>query len=212
LDEERFVTAHQAPELRRQQILETAERLFVKSGYVKTSLRDIAKNAQLSKGAVTHYYPSKHALFLDCIRYHFEQIELSMSPNIPRASGLEGLMQLAGSYLDFLEKNPLHVKFGMVMTEAALRDDQCQQLMNERYHYPILNAISDILRGHNIASLFQHSDQDPTNNPVVYVLKAAIDGLTAAVALGHPINSQELKAMFESIVSIFGSFIEEKET
>ena len=51
------------------QILEAALRVFVKSGFSKTTMDDIVNESGLSKGAIYHHYGSKKELFLALIDY-----------------------------------------------------------------------------------------------------------------------------------------------
>ena len=51
------------------QILDAALRVFVKSGYSETTMNDIVNQSGLSKGAIYHYYSSKKDLFLSLIDY-----------------------------------------------------------------------------------------------------------------------------------------------
>lgn len=48
-----------APDVRKKEIIETAERLFLEKGYPETTIEDILKAANLSKGGFYHYYSSK---------------------------------------------------------------------------------------------------------------------------------------------------------
>lgn len=51
------------PEVRRQEILDTALKLFGENGYEKTSITDIAKAIGVAQGLCYRYFPSKEALF-----------------------------------------------------------------------------------------------------------------------------------------------------
>jgi AcrR family transcriptional regulator len=50
------------PELRREELLDQAQALFLTHGYDRASLNDIIAAAGISKGAFYHYFPSKEAL------------------------------------------------------------------------------------------------------------------------------------------------------
>ncbi|RVC21179.1 TetR/AcrR family transcriptional regulator, partial [Mesorhizobium sp. M7A.F.Ca.AU.002.02.1.1] len=50
------------PELRREELLDHAQTLFLTQGYDKASLNDVIASAGISKGAFYHYFPSKEAL------------------------------------------------------------------------------------------------------------------------------------------------------
>lgn len=52
-----------APEVRKQEILETAMRLFYKKGYESTSMADIAKEMNVVPGLCYRYFKSKQELF-----------------------------------------------------------------------------------------------------------------------------------------------------
>lgn len=51
------------PEIRKQEILDTAMRLFYEKGYEATSMADIAKELNVVQGLCYRYFPSKQELF-----------------------------------------------------------------------------------------------------------------------------------------------------
>lgn len=55
-------------------IIETAIKLFAKKGYSSTSVQEIAKECQMSKGAFYIYFKSKEALLLSVLHYYYERI------------------------------------------------------------------------------------------------------------------------------------------
>ncbi|MFM7506465.1 MAG: TetR/AcrR family transcriptional regulator [Rubrivivax sp.] len=56
------------PDETRERILDTAEKLFASSGYNGTSLRDVARAAELQTAAIGYHYPTKEELFDTVIR------------------------------------------------------------------------------------------------------------------------------------------------
>lgn len=56
-----------APEVRRQEILETAMELFMAKGYEETSMRDIAQACQVVPGLCYRYFDSKQKLFREAM-------------------------------------------------------------------------------------------------------------------------------------------------
>ena len=72
------------PEERKQEIIDTAMRLFYEKGYEKTSIADIAKAIGVAQGLCYRYFPSKEALF-DCTVDQYAQIladRLSLPPDM----------------------------------------------------------------------------------------------------------------------------------
>lgn len=62
------------PEERKQEILDTAMRLFYEKGYEKTSITDIAKAIGVAQGLCYRYFPSKEALFDSAIDEYAEEL------------------------------------------------------------------------------------------------------------------------------------------
>lgn len=60
----------QQAEQRRNQLLDTALALFAARGYDRTSIKDLARAADVAQGLVYHYFDSKEALLLAVIDRH----------------------------------------------------------------------------------------------------------------------------------------------
>jgi AcrR family transcriptional regulator len=56
------------PKKRREQLLTSARKLFVKNGYRGTTIDEIAKKAKLTKGAVYFHFKSKEDIFLELVK------------------------------------------------------------------------------------------------------------------------------------------------
>ena len=66
------MTQEERSEKSKQLILDAALKLFSHKGYGATSVRDIAEEAELSKGNVYHHFPDKEAIFRALIDRYFE--------------------------------------------------------------------------------------------------------------------------------------------
>ncbi|VVB64254.1 HTH-type transcriptional regulator BetI [uncultured archaeon] len=51
------------PEERREELIQTAERLYAKQGYEETAVSDIVKEINVGQGTFHHYFRSKEGLF-----------------------------------------------------------------------------------------------------------------------------------------------------
>src|SRR5580692_3682219 len=81
---------HEIPGLRerkkarlRQQIIDTAIRLFRKQGYEKTRVDDIVKVLEISQPTFFRYFPSKDAVLRDVGKLGFECVAERLNPNFP---------------------------------------------------------------------------------------------------------------------------------
>ena len=61
-------------EIRKQEILSTAEELFCRKGYEQTSIQDIIDRLNTSKGSFYHHFTSKESLLEEICDYRAEQI------------------------------------------------------------------------------------------------------------------------------------------
>ena len=62
----------------RERILEVAEELFTKHGFQAVSIRDIAKNCQVTSAALYYHFPSKEVLFEAVMERHAENLSARM--------------------------------------------------------------------------------------------------------------------------------------
>ena len=84
------MATHEAPEVRRAQILEAAQGCFGKTGYHKTKMDDIVRASGLSKGALYWHFKSKDEIFLALLD-HFEQEIFAAWDDVRDANALETL-------------------------------------------------------------------------------------------------------------------------
>ena len=59
---------------RRQNVIDTAHKLFIEKGYQATSIQDILDGSGISKGTFYNYFPSKGELFIAIFRSFYKKI------------------------------------------------------------------------------------------------------------------------------------------
>ena len=89
-----------APEERRQEILDTAMKVFYEKGYEKTSISDIAREMNVAQGLCYRYFSSKEELFDTALDQYAQrqvgQMCRMLDPSMP-------LKELIGQMPTFLE-------------------------------------------------------------------------------------------------------------
>ncbi|UDL90127.1 TetR/AcrR family transcriptional regulator [Mesorhizobium sp. PAMC28654] len=83
------------PELRREELLDQAQALFLAHGYDRASLNDVIAAAGVSKGAFYHYFASKEAL-LEALAERFARQALAGVQDVLDDPGLDPLNRLNG--------------------------------------------------------------------------------------------------------------------
>jgi AcrR family transcriptional regulator len=82
-----------APAVRRAELIDCAQRLFLSQGYERTTINDVIQEAGLSKGAFYHHYRSKEDL-LEAIAQRFAQDSLAFTTGLRADRDLDALQRL----------------------------------------------------------------------------------------------------------------------
>ena len=72
---------------RENQLLAIARRLFAQHGYDRTSLRDIAEAASITKAALYYYFPNKDALYERIVLESIQLLHDQVAAAVARATG-----------------------------------------------------------------------------------------------------------------------------
>ena len=120
--ERRPTTRQRMAAARREQILETALKLFAKRGFDATSTRQIAKEAGIAEGLIFHYFPTKARLLTAILEDRMEgrrAFRSELRPLLEDASGKpvpEVLGAVASGWLATLHRDE---EFVVVLFAAA---------------------------------------------------------------------------------------------
>jgi AcrR family transcriptional regulator len=187
------MTKHLPESERRRQILDAARLVFIRNGFASTRVEDVAKEANLSKGAVYFYFPSKQALFLgvvlddhDAAYALLDEIEQGDDPAMIKLLriGLHYAQRFTAE--TSVDENP--TSFFIMMCELATRDPE---LREECYglHERIVGAITRILA----QGIFEQQFREMDPHAVALLLKATIDGFASHKAIGATADEVALR-------------------
>ena len=109
-------TRKEQKERRRQEILYTALELFVSKGYAATKITDIAKQADMSRGLMFHYFESKEKLYEELIRMGLEG---TMYPGEQKCEhAIDFFEQFAEQLFAYMKQQPCIAKMFVLMADA----------------------------------------------------------------------------------------------
>ena len=93
-------------EIRKEQILKAASKMFGRKGYWKTDMESIALLAKTGKGTIYRYFKNKEDLFLSLIDHALEELSERIDVGL---SGIESVFErikkAISTYLEFFEEN-----------------------------------------------------------------------------------------------------------
>lgn len=135
-------------DLRREAILKTAEELFYKNGYEKTTINDILQVLSLSKGGFYHHFSSKEELLQAICDHKAEE---------SYAAALEAVRNCPGTWAD--KFNAMFDQYGMwkpgnadfmgLLIRIAYREDNLimRDKLKKRSMSLMLPLVDEIVRG-----------------------------------------------------------------
>src|SRR4051794_16321034 len=92
---------------RREEILETAAKLFAKLGYSGTDTQILADELEVGKGTLYRYFPSKEELFLATVDRVMRKLRTEVDASIENlADPLDRISRAVRTFLEFMAQNP----------------------------------------------------------------------------------------------------------
>ena len=177
----RRLTREESKAQTRAQLLHAANRLFLRKGFVATSLAEIAEEAALTKGAVYSNFASKEDLFLALLEHGVEDGFADhdrVAPPAPKwrdGTGLQNDLPTLGHMALFLE-----------VTAVAMRNPTTRELV--RTHN---DAFFDEL-GRGLAHLFGTTVDDPST--LGFIAQSLYAGMAMHLAFD---DGADAAAMFD---------------
>lgn len=133
------VPRRQQAEERREQILDSALRVFSQKGFAGASMRDIARECGITEGLIYHYFESKDQLLHDCWKErswhsHVERI-LSTAEGLPVEQVLK---EIVSDFLETMRQHGANIRMCMaemqrnpeMMAEQIQRIEQTSGLIH----------------------------------------------------------------------------------
>ncbi|PJF45181.1 MAG: TetR/AcrR family transcriptional regulator [Phototrophicales bacterium] len=167
--------AHADQSDKRQTILEAASQLMIAQGIENTSLADIARAANMSKGTLYYYYNSKSDLIFDIAEQHINQITqdllMWLAQRPPEMSLADMLQFVLETMLSAEVRGKMHF---YLIQDAMMNNADIRQRFTEKYH-----EWKQIIEG-ELQKIIPQED----HQAAAHLLIAAIDGLMLQRLLG----------------------------
>lgn len=188
---------------RRQQIIDAAYRCFARKGFHQTSMRDIFEEAQLSAGAVYHYFRSKEEIIAGSFQFDYERSLDLFSAAVASNDPMQALEELVAFFLNGL-KGAANVGASRVNVQGW-----GEALVNPKIEKTVLevmdsyrNALSRLIaRGQEVGQL------DPALDPVAVsqLLMSIYYGLELQLALNPQLEVDKYNAAVKSLLRSISS-------
>lgn len=138
----------------RKKIIKASLEEFAENGYKAASTNSICKKAEISKGLLYHYYPSKQELYLSILKLGIDNFKKSVNiQKIHSKKGIEYISDYFNDKFKFFSDNSLHHK---VMVNAFLNPCMNEEKELAKHFYDYNNTlIYEVLKSIDINSKFE---------------------------------------------------------
>ena len=148
-----------------EKIIIAAEKVFFSKGLESSSMDEVARTAQVSKGSLYLYFKNKNALYRAILRRAFEKLETQLNNATLQASGLENVLAISKAYIGFARKHIgyfhaiLHYENDVMDLEQKERESVRSMIAGHQ----VLQILTDSIRiGVDDGSISKHIDVEKT--------------------------------------------------
>jgi AcrR family transcriptional regulator len=193
--------------VKRNEILEAAQRLVYTSGYEQMSIQDILDELKISKGAFYHYFKSKQALLDGLVERMLEDAESILQPivqtqNLPAIEKLQRYFAAGGQWKTGHKSLMLDLlRVWYTDSNAVVRQKQAAAAMQR-----IAPMLAEIVRQGIAEGVFTTSYPDQIGSLIWGVAQGIADDV-AELLLTDPPPSDAL-ARLEAIVGAYSEALE----
>ena len=178
---------------KREEILTTALEVIARTGYRRTSVRELAAAVGLSQAGLLHYFASKEVLFAELLRKRDEVDEANTAG--PGVAAVDRLVDIVRHNAEVPGLVQLSAQFTV---EASHPEHPAHDLVSARYERLRALFVEDIASRQRAGALPAHLDPAVAAN----LLIAAADGLQTQFLLDPSLDMAEHLA---ALLSLLGS-------
>ena len=164
---------------RREQLLARATELFALHGYEGLSMSQLAREAQISKALLYHYFPSKRRLFEAALEEGAEDLRRRTEPE-PGRPPAEQLSRTLDAFLQWVQERP--------QAYATLLDSGSSDVRE------IMSEVRSTTAGRILKGLGEDGER-PATRAAVHGWLGFLDGAILDWIVHHDLTREELHGM-----------------
>jgi AcrR family transcriptional regulator len=173
--------AKQADHSERREIFAAAAlRVIMRAGVAGLTVREVAKEAGFTTGALTHYFQSKDQVLIEASEYSAKLVRPKMEKSALAASAVEALRQVIADALPMNREMKGMWRVWVGFWERSSYDPEVARVMRARYAEWRGRLAAQIRRAQDQAEMPASLDPELTAQELI----ALIDGIAVQVLLG----------------------------
>lgn len=179
----------------RQQILKGARDLFIRRGYNATSMEDIRKHADVSKGSIYYHFKSKRQLLMEIIEQRtFDWIEGWRKLEKPGMTPIEKLYALADYWHEDFDDPFLKVVDEFITSHGGEPGTFEKMIELVQMQFPVIRSI---IEEGIAAGDFRQDDPDE----LTYIFASTMGGL--GMTYYEKVTRERIRAIYRKAAELF---------
>ena len=178
-------------------ILSAAQSVFTRKGYYETRMDDIARKAELSKGTLYYYFPSKNEIFFHLMDQQAAKVHEEMRSRIPQGSSfLEILEAVTNFSLEYFEANRAFLRIFLPSLCDLIHLGDTRKLQRSRQSF---DRHADFIR-HVLTQAMQKERLPFVLDDLVKFLKTMEFGIGLRILEGKPAEARAAGHFFLTLI------------
>lgn len=182
----------------RSRILQAAQKLFAKHGYDGTTVRDLAKQAEVAESTLFHYFTNKKGILIELATAGWVEILTDLLTELSEMSSYKAVAQV-------MRRRMLNISHNADIMKVCFFEAQFHPELRDRIQLEVIGKMTDVAEAF-FATAMERGIYRPMNPKVVarvFLGMFAISGFSQKTILSPDASPQVMQEMAEGLADIF---------
>lgn len=182
----------------RTKILQAAQKLFAKSGYDGTTIRDLAKKAGVAEGTLFRHFTNKKAILIELATEGWVEILTDLLTELSEMSSYKAVAQV-------MRRRMLNISHNADMMKVCFLEAQFHPELRDKIQSEVIEKMTDVAEAFFATAMERgvYRQMNPKLVARVFLGMFAIAGFSQQTLLEPDASPQAMQEMAEGLADIF---------
>ncbi|NEP07130.1 MAG: TetR/AcrR family transcriptional regulator [Okeania sp. SIO2G4] len=182
----------------RTKILQAAQKLFAKSGYDGTTIRDLAKKAGVAEGTLFRHFSNKKAILIELATQGWVEILTDLLTELSEMSSYKAVAQV-------MRRRMLNINRNADMMKVCFLEAQFHPELRDKIQSEVIEKMTDVAEAFFATAMERgvYRQMNPKIVARVFLGMFAIAGFSQQTLLEPDASPQAMQEMAEGLADIF---------
>ena len=182
----------------RSRILQAAQKLFAKHGYDGTTVRDLAKQAEVAESTLFHYFTNKKGILIELATAGWVEILTDLLTELSEMSSYKAVAQV-------MRRRMLNISHNADIMKVCFFEAQFHPELRDRIQLEVIGKMTDVAEAFFATAMERgiYRQMNPKVVARVFLGMFAIAGFSQKTILSPDASPQVMQEMAEGLADIF---------